>query len=264
MTDYSSTSVRRLGFYKSKAGLRWLLVLFVIGGVLLLYHNQLDWRAKAASLQNSLLSITTQTGKSPERRPPWIDTPEVFDIAWLGPTYLDVSAEPDRPLMLHPLLADAMDAFLARPILTHAQARLLNEAACPPHQLDAQVNSDQLGSDHDTWVAVGTDEIVEMREGALEYLERHSEAEGENALIGPGLGLDGEPIVQGSRGIVFAAGNHATVDRTIVCIKQMQKLGWQQGNIEVFHFEGEMTDEKQRKQLEDLGARPRMVSRPAS
>ncbi|KAH8766892.1 mannosyltransferase putative-domain-containing protein [Diaporthe sp. PMI_573] len=164
------------------------------------------------------------------------------------------------PIQLHPRIAHVFDRFLARPVLTHKQAARQNQAACPLDQASAQVNADQLQNDHEKWLAVDPGTIDRMRRGALSYLEQHTASEGEAALIGPGLALDGTPVRQGSRGIVFAAGNHRTVDRAIGCIKEIQKLGWHRGDIEVFHFEGELTDEGQRQRLRDLGATPHAVS----
>jgi alpha 1,2-mannosyltransferase len=214
-------------------------------------------------------SATTTQTSAPDggasHRPPWIDTPAPFDTLEIA-DYHDESApeaHPGRPLALHPLLADAMDKFLRRPVLSHAQARAQNEAACPRAQLNHQVNSDQLGGDHSKWLAVDAERIVDMRRAALEFLEGRSKSEGKEALIGPGFGPDGKTRVKpGSRGIVFAAGNHNTVAKAIACIKQLQKLGWssKDGAIEVFHFESEKISDAQTKELKQLGATPRTVN----
>lgn len=190
--------------------------------------------------------------------PPWVETPKVFDVAQI-PDYVPPPFSLGAPILLHPRLAQAIDRFLSRPILTHKQAAQQNQAACPKEQANAQVNADQLKNDHEKWLAVDAETIDGMRRGALDYLEQHTASEGEAALIGPGFALDGKPVRQGSRGVVFAAGNHRTVDRAIGCIKEIQKLGWSRSNIEVFHFEGELTDEGQRQQLRDLGATPHLV-----
>lgn len=158
-----------------------------------------------------------------------------------------------------------MARFLSRPVLTHAQARPQNEAACPRAQLDAQVNADQLQGERAGWLGVDAARIVAMRTAALEYLEGRSAAEGMDALVGPGrkpAGGGGEEVAVevGSRGVVLAAGNHGTVDKAVMCVKEMLRLGWAGGGIEVFHFEGEMTDEKQRRELEELGVAIRTVS----
>lgn len=200
-----------------------------------------------------------QPNQASAHYPAWVETPKIFDVSQIS----DYSPPPfslGMPIALHPQLAQAVDRFLSRPVLTHKQASPQNQAACPLEQADAQVNADQLENDHSKWLAVDPEAIDQMRRGALGFLEQRSASEGDAALIGPGLDPDRKPIRQGSRGIVFAAGNHRTVDKTIGCIKEIQRLGWQRGAIEVFHFEGELTDEKQRRQLEDLGATPHTVS----
>ncbi|KUI72471.1 Alpha-1,2-mannosyltransferase MNN2 [Cytospora mali] len=153
-----------------------------------------------------------------------------------------------------------MARFLSRPVLTHAQAKPQNEAACPRAQLNSQVNADQLQGEQANWLSVGAERIVAMRAGALEYLEGRSVLEGEDALIGPGKGARGQAVVRGSRGVVLAAGNHRTVEKAVMCVREMKRLGWRGGGIEVFHFEGELADEKQRRELEGLGVTIRMVS----
>ncbi|KAL1882188.1 hypothetical protein Daus18300_000674 [Diaporthe australafricana] len=200
-----------------------------------------------------------QPNQASAHYPAWVETPKIFDVSQIS-DYTPPPFSLGIPLALHPQLAQAVDRFLSRPVLTHKQASPQNQAACPLEQADAQVNADQLENDHSKWLAVGPEAIEQMRRGALEFLEQHSASEGDAALIGPGLDLDRKPIRQGSRGIVFAAGNHRTVERTISCIKEIQKLGWQRGAIEVFHFDGELTDENQRRQLKDMGATPHTVS----
>lgn len=287
-----------MAFFPSKAGARWLITLIMAStlcSVIYLYHDD----ANTMFLQHLLANIQPDHLNTPDpvnppsppgvvppppppnthhtRRPAWIDTPPAFDTTNLKPVYTPQPSQTDRPLALHPLLSAAMARFLARPALTHAQARPQNEAACPRAQLDKQVNADQLRDEQDGWVGVGAARIVEMRMGALEYLEGRSVAEGEDALVGPGRtatavvggrggsGSDVERVQQGvdvgrgSRGVVLAAGNRRTVERAVMCVKELKRLGWTGGGIEVFHFEGEMTDGRQRGELEELGVTIRMV-----
>ncbi|KAK7736681.1 hypothetical protein SLS53_006888 [Cytospora paraplurivora] len=277
----------RPAFLKSRAGARWLLTFIVastICFVIYVYRSDAnhiflqsllpdtDTDPSTHSEQDQTSTLSPEDPSSPpgallpaqHTRPPWISTPAVFDTTKV-PGYVAPSSSslPDRPLALHPLLSSAMANFLSRPVLTHSQATPQNEAACPRSQLNSQVNADQLAGEQASWVSVDAERIVAMRRGALEYLEGHSAAEGEDALVGPGRGHDGQSVVRGSRGVVLAAGNHRTVDKAIVCIREMKKLGWRDvvdGGIEVFHFEGEMTDDGQRRQLEELGVTVRMVS----
>lgn len=283
----------RIGHVKLERRLAWLLAAMtasILCFVLYTYHGgtYLDWRGTGGSQrmqpqppspgaqpEGTTPNKAPETPESPPSQsqsqsqsqpnqagaahfPAWVETPKVFDVAAI-PDYEPPPFSLGWPIPLHPQLAQAIDRFLERPILTHKQASKQNQAGCPLQQANAQVNADQLKNDHEKWLAVDPDTIDRMRRGALDYLEQHTASEGEAALIGPGLGLDGKPIRQGSRGIVFAAGNHRTVDRAIGCIKEIQKLGWQHGAIEVFHFEGELTDEGQSQQLRDLGATSHMV-----
>lgn len=269
----------RFGHVKLERRLAWLLASVtasILCFTIYAYHGgtYLDWRSTAQRLQPPAQPESTapEAPKSPEsppsqsqpnqagaaHLPAWVETPKVFDVAQI-PDYIPPPFSLGTPIALHPQLAQAVDRFLSRPVLTHKQASGQNQAACPLEQANAQVNADQLKNDHEKWLAVDPETIERMRRGALDYLEQHTANEGEPALIGPGLGPDGKPVRQGSRGIVFAAGNHRTVDRAIGCIKEIQKLGWQRGAIEVFHFEGELTDEGQRQQLRDLGATAHVV-----
>lgn len=284
----------RIGHVRLERRLAWLLAAVTASMLcfaVYAYHGgtyTLNWRGGAQDMQplspGAQPEGTTPNNKAPEspdspesppsqgqsqsqsqpnqagaaHLPAWVETPKVFDVAAIE-DYVPPPFSLGSPISLHPQLAQAVDRFLSRPVLTHKQASRQNQAACPLEQANAQVNADQLKNDHDKWLAVDTETIDAMRRGALDYLEQHTASEGEAALIGPGFGLGGKPIRQGSRGIVFAAGNHRTVDRAIGCIKEIQKLGWRRGAIEVFHFEGELTDENQRQQLRDLGATPHMV-----
>lgn len=282
-------AMARIGHLRLERRLAWLLAAMtasILCFVVYTYHGAtyLDWRGGAQDMQplspGAQLEGTAPNTKAPEspnspesppsqsqsqpnqagaaHLPAWVETPKVFDVAAIK-DYEPPPFSLGSPISLHPQLAQAIDRFISRPVLTHKQASKQNQAACPPEQANAQVNADQLKNDREKWLAVDTETIDAMRRGALEYLEQHTASEGEAALIGPGFGLDGKPVRQGSRGIVFAAGNHRTVDRAIACIKEVQKLGWQHGAIEVFHFEGELTDDNQRQQLRDLGATPHMV-----
>lgn len=265
--DLQLETPRRLRGLASRAGARWLLTAGV-GALLclLLYVYRYD-ALQPAALSAWLSSASPASSSPSSRRPAWIATPPSFQVASADDA---VTASLDRPLALHPLLAQAADAFLARPVLDHSQARAQNKAACPLAQLDRQVNADQLRGDRETWLGTHADRIVAMRQAAIKWLEDRSAREGPDALIGPGFtateGAEGakvQPVKKGSRGVVFAAGNHRTVEKAIVCIREMQKLGWKKGagmGLEVFHFEGEMDNAALRAELEALGATIRTVS----
>jgi hypothetical protein len=200
----------------------------------------------------------TSANGSSIARPAWISTPAPFDASQL-PDLTAAAVEIDASSALHPLVADAMARFLQRPVLTHKQAAAQNEVACPRAQLGKQVNADQLNGDRQKWLAVDEDTILEMRRAALNFMESRSVEEGADALIGPGFGPDGKAVQKGSRGVVIAAGNRRTVDSAVICIKEVQRLGWN-GRIEVWHFSGELEDKKDQQALKDLGVDIHTVS----
>lgn len=263
-------------FIHSRAGARWIAALVATGLIFFLgvrvYHKDAYMYPSKLGLQHI---FPIGSGTSPQHQqhpvtygtqlPAWIDTPPVFDVSHL-PDHAVSTASLDRPLALPPRLAEAMAAFLARPVLGHEEAQGENEAACPPGQLDEQVNSDQLKGSRENWLAVDEEKITEMRQGALAFLEARAKDVGDNGILGPGtfysaVGGGGKlvPVEKGSRGVVIAAGNHRTVERAVVCVREMQRLGWK-GAVEVWHFEGELADEKDRETLKGLGVSIHMVS----
>lgn len=246
-------------FFHSRAGARWIaaaLASVVFLGYLVWLHRGSAYSPDSGFIQN-LLPIgdnpIASNGAPLVHLSAWIDTPSAFDTAGGAAT-----AELDRPLALHPRVAPAVQAFLARPVLSHEQAVVLNEARCPRAQLDEQVNADQLRGEHAHWVSLTADNVTEMRRAAVEFLERRAAEEGEGALLGPGFGPEGQVVETGSRGVVIAAGNKRTVERAAMCIKELQRLGWK-GGVEVWHFEGELAGEKERGALESLGVGIHMV-----
>ncbi|CAN8097944.1 unnamed protein product [Discula destructiva] len=239
-------------FFHSRAGLRWIaaaLLSFVLIGYL-------GWQHRGRG--SSSITFTFPDNKEAVgagRLPAWIDTPPAFlhspDSA---------SATPDRPLALHPRLAPAVAAFLARPVLSHEQAVAANEQRCPRAQLDVQVNQDQLQGEREHWTATTAANVTAMRQAAVAFLERRTAEEGEGALLGPGFGPDGgAPVEVGSRGVVIAAGNKRTVERAALCVAELRRLGWM-GGVEVWHFEGELTGEAERAALAALDVAVHMVA----
>lgn len=199
------------------------------------------------------------------RLPAWIDTPPAFDVSQIPGGYKAPVGQSSSSVAitegLPRVLAEAAGRFLARPALSHEQARAQNEAGCPRDQLDRQVNADQLRDGREAWLAVGAERVMEMRRDAVRFLvargtEEEEEAGGaaERALLGPGWGVE-----KGTRGVVIAAGNKRTVERAAVCVRELQRLGWK-GPVEVWHFEGELEDEKDRQTLRALGVGIHVVS----
>lgn len=247
----------------SRAGIRWIvaaLASFVLLGYVVWSHRTNSYPAGSGFIQNFLPfgnKPATANGGPLIPLPAWVDTPPAFEEVTDGA--VAATAELDRPLALHPRLAPAVEAFLARPVLSHEQAVMLNEAQCPRAQLDEQVNKDQLREEQEKWTLLTVEDVAGMRRAAVDFLERRASEEGEEALLGPGFGPHGKVVEKGSRGVVIAAGNKRTVERAVVCIKELQRLGWT-GGVEVWHFEGEMEGDAERASLEELGVEIHMVS----
>lgn len=260
-------------FFHSRAGARWLVALAATTFIFFF----VAWRYNGDAYANLLAAggkSATGSTYSAARLPAWIDTPPVFDISLLpggsasykGPeatTPAPSAAKMESVLPAH--LADALGRFLSRPALSHEQARRQNEADCPPAQLEKQVNADQLRDGREKWLAVDAVKVVDMRADAVRFMVERAEEEGSAAMVGPGLlgasggDSEGKAVKKGSRGVVIAAGNRRTVERAVVCVREMQKLGWK-GPVEVWHFEGELEDEKDREKLRELGVGIHMVS----
>lgn len=257
-------------FPHSRAGARWIAALvtaiFIFLFVARSYHQNGYASLLVGGKTSTAPHIGSGSGKQQQpgsgtiaRLPAWIDTPPAFDVSQVHGGYKAPASPPAVPTGLPPRLAEAAAQFLARPALSHEQARAQNEVECPREQLEEQVNGDQLRSDHKGWLEVDAEKVADMRMSAVRFLAARAGEEGEGALMGPGLFAGGKAVEKGSRGVVIAAGNKRTVERAIVCIKEMQKLGWK-GPVEVWHFEGELTDEKDREKLEALGVGIHVVS----
>lgn len=249
---------------RSRAALRWLSAIIAASLLLCIawtYNADAYLLGAAGKLKGGYTADTTWEPMAPPPassgapRVAWINTPSAFP----GPQAITDPLLPNLPAEL----ADAVARFLARPVLSHEEAVEWNEEECPRAQLDMQVNQDQLRGEREQWLAVTKDGVQEMRDGAVEYLEERAIEEGQDALLGPGLMETAEgsrvPVEKGSRGVVIAAGNHRTVERALVLVKELRRLGWD-GGVEVWHFEGEMDNEDDRKGLEAEGVAIRMVS----
>lgn len=276
------TSHPRWTVVHSRAGIRWIvaaLASFVLLGYVVWSHRTNTYPAGSGFIQNFLPfggnkppAAASNGGGPLIPLPAWVDTPATFELTGgaAAASAAAATAELDRPLALHPRLAPAVEAFLARPVLSHEDAVALNEVQCPRAQLDEQVNKDQLREEQAKWTSLTVEDVAGMRRAAVEFLERRAEEEGEDALLGPGFTQFGGPagggggkvvkaVEEGSRGVVIAAGNKRTVERAVLCIKELQRLGWT-GGVEVWHFEGEMEGEEERAPLEALGVKIHMVS----
>lgn len=260
-------------FFHSRAGARWIAA--AIASVVFLGYVGWLHRGGGGAVDAGILTLTpplqeaisqshplppptddsaggaSTTPPLATHLPAWIDTPAPFTITTTDDDST-TSAAAQPPLRLHPRLIPAVDAFLARPALSHSEALAANEAHCPRAQLDAQVNQDQLREWRAAWTALTAANITAMRGAAAAFLERRTAAEGEGALLGPGFGPGGVAVERGSRGVVIAAGNKRTVERAVLCVAELRRLGWV-GGVEVWHFEGELQGEEERGRLEGLG-----------
>ncbi|WWD15658.1 hypothetical protein CI109_100080 [Kwoniella shandongensis] len=146
---------------------------------------------------------------------------------------------------LYPLATRLVD-FLHRPILSHEDAKTANDKGCPRDLSDKLVNPDQYNGDSSFWMNdVTTDEIAKRRGDIVKWIAERVE-NGEEVL-----GAEGK--TGSGRGIVLTGGNQDTTFRTITAIKHLRRLDVTLP-IEVFHYSDELTDQNQRKEIEDLGA----------
>lgn len=159
------------------------------------------------------------------------------------------SGQLPRELESEPRLARALKAFLRRPALSHDDAG--NDAHCPAHLAKLLVNPEQLKNDGPFWRALLPKDIRRKRAELVKYLAaRQAEgygilhSDGENGGNGTGTG----------RGIVLTAGNKDTTQRAITLLRMLKHYG-NTLPVEVFHYEGELTDGPQRATLEELGAK---------
>lgn len=147
-----------------------------------------------------------------------------------------------------PRLARALKAFLRRPALTHDEAN--NGERCPAHLAKLLTNPEQLRNDGPFWRALAPDEIRAKRAELVLYLAGRA-AEGLPLVYSDGA--EGNSTGTG-RGIVLTAGNKDTTQRAITLLRMLQAYG-NTLPVEVFHYEGELTDGAQRGALEGLGAK---------
>lgn len=66
-------------------------------------------------------------------------------------------------LLVHPELYQRLFDFLSRPVLSHAQAREMNEQQCPRGLSDKLVNPDQLRGDGDFWRQEVGEEVIRRK-----------------------------------------------------------------------------------------------------
>ncbi|KAK8870048.1 hypothetical protein IAR55_000618 [Kwoniella newhampshirensis] len=173
--------------------------------------------------------------------PPLLPLPYAYHLQFPSRTLPKALLTP----ALYPLASRLVD-FLHRPILSHSEAKEGNDAGCPRDLADKLVNPDQYNGDSGFWMDdVTTEEIVRRRADMVRWLEERVD-KGEEVL-----GQDGK--TGEGRGIVLTGGNQDTTLRTITAIKHLRRLNVDLP-IEVFHYSDELTNQNQRKEIEDLGA----------
>ncbi|ORY30610.1 mannosyltransferase putative-domain-containing protein [Naematelia encephala] len=151
-------------------------------------------------------------------------------------------------------LGKRLSAFLNRPIRSTQAATEINEKTCPPRIVDhLQLPSQNFLFPFDgLWSQVDEVQIARKRSSLVRWLEGKLE-DGE-------LNLEEEHGRNGGRGIVITGGNGDTTQRVIRLLKHLKHFKCPLP-IEIFHFPGEMGDEKENTVIRKLGAKIRQVSK---
>ncbi len=157
-------------------------------------------------------------------------------------------------LAAYPELYVKLHDFLSRPIYGHQEAVDLeiNSKGCPYELSDKLVNPDQLNGDGGFWrkdvePMVIIKKRVELVKSLLEVMATN------RPLLGNALPLT-TPSGQPNRGLVITGGNKDTTARLITLLKILRHQHHCELPVEVFHFPGEMTDEREKDEIRGLGA----------
>lgn len=210
-----------------------LLVLLVVSSLLLLGH----------STTRQYMLPSSWVGGSGKGGPVGIN---VNDYAPLPQEYEEWFPDRQLPAELEhvPRLASAVRSFLRRPALSNDDAH--NFDHCPAHLAKLLVNPEQLKNDGPMWRALQPQDIRQRRAELVLYLADRAK-DGYELVHLEENGGEG-------RGIVMTSGNKDTTERALTVLRMLQHYG-NTLPIEVFHYEGELTDADQRAALESLGAR---------
>ncbi|KAF8588833.1 glycosyltransferase family 71 protein [Ramaria rubella] len=144
------------------------------------------------------------------------------------------------------ILRDRLQALLNAPVLSHSEAVIKNEEACPRAVADKQVNQDQLQGNRDKWLKVDEAEVRIRRQAIVQYLEKLEE---EGKII---FGTDkksGE-----GRGVVMTAGNKDTARTALVTLRMLRLEYKSSLPVQIFSFPGEITDQTVIDAMGELGA----------
>ncbi|GAA5998961.1 uncharacterized protein JCM10292_005826 [Rhodotorula paludigena] len=123
-----------------------------------------------------------------------------------------------------------------------------NLETCPSHRIKPNQNLDLLNNAHLTWAAMSTKRIMELRKEMVAYLRRREKD-----------GAMGEKAWGQGKGLVFTAGNADTFSRVLLTLKMLKNHLHTSLPAEIFSFPGEEPSPEVRDQLEQHGAKLRIV-----
>jgi hypothetical protein len=228
----------------------FVLGLFLLGLGGLIFIRDFD-RSRLTAYFPSTSIPPTSSASVPKPRPKPFINPNDFRavLPSLPRTYIDHFSDLSlpEPVLYYPLLAERLDSFLRRPVLSHDEAKSLgdNDRGCP-ERVAGQLHAN-AGGNEDFWKELGSDEIIKRRAGVVRWLEDWI--------------VRGEQVIgslEGGRGIVMTGGNHDTSHRLISVLRHLKRIG-NTMPIEVFHYPGELEDQSQRNDIEQLGGTIREI-----
>lgn len=113
--------------------------------------------------------------------------------------------------------------LLSRPIVSVKKSLLINEALCQsPRIHDPDISPEEK------WGTLNDTEILNRRKQLINYLDIHK-----NIVSNP-------PIIYGSYGVVYTAGNRDTWDRLIVSLRMLKRAYNCKLPVEIFFFPDEL------------------------
>jgi hypothetical protein len=137
-------------------------------------------------------------------------------------------------------LADVIQEFVQRPILSYEESVKLNSKTCPTEG----VNFDEGTIDYNErkWRRLSSSKISDLRQGIAAHLyrkhrEKHEKTRSESSLAKNGHGRE----TMGGRGIVMAAGDRAAIVRARTNIRLLRSYNCTLA-VEIFHFPNELSE----------------------
>ncbi|KAE9366085.1 glycosyltransferase family 71 protein [Stipitochalara longipes BDJ] len=136
-------------------------------------------------------------------------------------------------------LPDLLHEFVQRPILSYDEAVESNKKTCPTEGVNfdegAVIENDK------TWRLISSAKISDWRKNIAEYLSQKEKEKQEKMSSTSTLAVDGQDRQSaGERGIVMAAGDHASVVRARTNIRLLRSYNCSLP-IEIFNFANEIS-----------------------